>query len=222
MIPLSGAAARKAEGGMEIPQRIRGALSRAAIRPRQRNAGPPRTTREDLVAWAHAHLKDHRFVVVSNREPYSHVRDPEGLHVVRNAGGLTVALDAVAQALGGVWVAHGSGNADREVVDGFERVACPPDRPRYTLRRVWLSPDAIRNYYSRFSTSALWPLCHIVYVRPRFAREEWETYRDVNRRFAEAALDEIGDGPGLVFIQDYHLALAAQFIKERRPDLLVA
>ena len=207
---------------MEIPERIRGALSRAAIRSRQRSSGPPRTTREDLVAWAHAHLRDHRFVVVSNREPYSHVKDGDGVRVVRNAGGLTVALDAVAQALGGVWVAHGSGSADRDVVDAADRVACPPDRPRYTLRRVWLSPDDVSRYYSGFSNSALWPLCHIVYVRPRFVREDWETYRDVNRRFAEAALEEIGEGPGLVFIQDYHLALVAQFIKEKRPDLLVA
>src|SRR5205085_4665543 len=117
-------------------------------------------------------------------------RDGDELRVVRNAGGLTVALDAVAQALGGVWVAHGNGNADREVVDEHDRVACPPDRPRYTLRRVWLSPDDYSRYYSGFSNSALWPLCHVVYVRPRFVREEWETYRDVNRRFAEAALEE--------------------------------
>jgi trehalose 6-phosphate synthase len=203
-------------------ERLRDALTRAAVRQDQRNAGPPRTTREDLMAWAQAHLRDRKLVVVSNREPYSHIRENGAVRVVRNSGGLTVALDAVAQALGGVWVAHGSGNADAEFVDEHDRVSCPPERPRYALRRVWLSDEDQHRYYSGFSNGALWPLCHIAHVRPRFRLEDFERYREVNRRFAEVVLEEVGDQPALVFLQDYHLALAARFIKERRPDLQVA
>jgi trehalose-6-phosphate synthase len=207
---------------MEQTDRIRGALHRAAIREQQRSAGPPRTRREELVAWASAHLRGKRLVVVSNREPYSHERNPDGVRWVRTVGGMTVALDAVAQALGGVWVAHGSGSADRDTVDGHDRLGCPPDRPRYSLRRVWLSERDHALYYSGFSNSALWPLCHIAFVRPRFQLEEWEYYCEVNRRFADATLEELGPEPGLVFLQDYHLALAAARIRERRPDLLIA
>jgi trehalose 6-phosphate synthase len=203
-------------------ERIRGALSRAAVRTQQRNSGPPRTTRENLVEWARAHLHDRKLVVVSNREPYSHVRTGHRVSVLRNAGGLTVALDAVAQALGGVWVAHGSGNADRESADEHGRVACPPGQPRYTLRRLWLTEEDHAQYYSGFSNGALWPLCHIVYVRPRFRLEDWERYRDVNRRFAEAVLEEVGQSPSLVFLQDYHLALVAKTLKQARPDLQVS
>jgi trehalose 6-phosphate synthase len=207
---------------MSLGDRTRQALSRAAVRSQQRQGMPPRTTRADLVEWARAHLPDRRLIVVSNREPYSHVHDDGRIRWVRNAGGLTVAMDAVMQALGGVWVAHGSGDADREVVDANDRVACPPDRARYTLRRVWLTHKDHARYYSGFANSALWPLCHIVYVRPRFRLADWESYVEVNRRFAATTLDEVGDAPALVFIQDYHLALAARFIKERRPDLQVA
>ncbi len=207
---------------MELPERIRGALNRAVVRSAQSRSGPPRTTRDDLVAWVHAHLHNRKFVVVSNREPYSHVRGENGdVHVMRNAGGLTVALDAVAQAVGGIWVAHGSGNADREASDECGRVACPPDRPAYTLRRLWLSREDHDLYYSGFSNSALWPLCHIVYVRPRFRGDEWERYKEVNRRFADAVLEEIGNEPALVFLQDYHLAMAARYLKEKRPDLQI-
>ena len=209
---------------MALPERLRSALSRAAISSEQRNGQPPRTTQADLVEWARANLRDRRLVVLSNREPYSHVKDKDSdaIHWTRNAGGLTVALDAVSQALGGVWVAHGSGNADRQVVDEHDRVGCPPDHPRYSLRRVWFPREQYTRYYSGFSNGALWPLCHIVYVRPRFMRDEWESYREVNRRFAEAALAEVGSGPGLVFIQDYHLALAASYLREKRPDLQIA
>ena len=179
-------------------------------------------TREDLVEWAKAHLPGPKVIVVSNREPFSHHHDGGEIRAVRNAGGLTVALDAVMQALGGVWVAHGSGDADREVVNAHDRVACPPGASRYTLRRVWLTPEDHKRYYSGFANGALWPLCHLVYVRPRFRLADWNSYREVNQRFANAVLEEAGDGPALVFIQDYHLALAAQFIKAKRPDLQVA
>lgn len=206
----------------DLAERARAALSRAAIRTRQRHDGPPRTTRDKLVTWARAHLPGRKLIVVSNREPYSHRREGHDIRVVRNAGGLTVALDAVMQALGGVWIAHGSGMADRSVTDAHDRIACPPERPRYTLRRLWLTRDEHERYYSGFANSALWPLCHVVYVRPRFNLADWESYREVNRRFAEAVIDEVDSEPALVFIQDYHLALAAQFIKERRPDVQVA
>src|SRR5262245_21881739 len=114
---------------MELSNRVLGALGRAAIRSQQRNDRPPRTTQSDLVEWAPAHLSGRKLVVVSNREPYSHLREGRVVRPVRNAGGLTVALDSVAQALGGVWVAHGSGNADRATADRRGRVPCPPQRP---------------------------------------------------------------------------------------------
>ena len=207
---------------MALSEKVRGALSRAADRSYERARSPQRTTREDLIAWARGHLSHRQLVIVSNREPWSHVRAGDAIRAVRNAGGLTVAMDAVAQTLGGTWVAHGSGDADREASDANGRVLCPPDRPTYGLRRIWLSDEDHALYYSGASNGALWPLCHIAYVRPRFRIEEWERYRDVNRRFAEAVLEEIGDTPAMVLLQDYHLALAARTLKERRPDLHVA
>lgn len=199
--------------------RVRGALSRAAAR---QNNDPPRTGRDDLVTWARGHLAGKKLIVASNREPYSHEYHGDAIRVVRNAGGLTVALDAVAQALGGTWVAHGSGSADREAADADGRVACPPERPAYTLRRLWLTREDHELYYAGLSNGALWPLCHIAHVRPRFLLAEWERYRDVNSRFADAILAEVGNEPAFVFVQDYHLALVARFLKERRPDLHVA
>ncbi len=207
---------------MEWTSLMRGALQRAAVRASLRAQAPPRTTRESLVDWVRAHLAGRRLVVVSNREPWSHHRDGDGVRVVRNAGGLTVALDAVMQATGGTWVAHGSGDADRDVVDERDSIACPPSHPRYRLRRLWLSSEDHSLYYAGFANGALWPLCHVAYVRPRFRLDDFERYADVNRRFAEAVLEEVGDAPALVLLQDYHLALAAKYLRERRPDLQIA
>jgi trehalose 6-phosphate synthase len=122
---------------------------------------------------------------------------------------------------GGVWIAHGAGSADRDVVDENNSVDVPPDAPAYRLRRIWLTPYQEEHYYAGFANSALWPLCHQAHVRPVFKEEDWRAYQDVNRLFArDAALEAPSDAS--VFLNDYHLALAARYLRRRRPLLRMA
>jgi trehalose-6-phosphate synthase len=165
---------------------------------------------------------DHAFIAVSNREPYIHSYTESGIRWHTPASGMATALDPVMRASGGTWIAHGSGDADRDVVDARDRIRVPPDHPAYTLRRVWLTKEEEDGFYYGFSNEGLWPLSHIVHVRPIFRENDWVHYRRVNEKFAEAVLEEIGDDEGFVFIQDYHFALLPRLIKERRPDVVVA
>ncbi len=166
---------------------------------------------------------DGRLVVVSNREPYVHSRDQSGGVAVESpAGGLTSALDPVMQALGGAWVAWGHGDADRDMVDADDRIRVPPDRPAYTLRRLWLSDEEVADYYLGFSNQGLWPLGHNILEHVRFRDRFWGAYLRVNARFARAAAEELGEGNGLIWFQDYHLALAPAFAREAAPDATLA
>ncbi len=162
------------------------------------------------------------FVVVSNREPYIHTSNGNEVNWFTPVGGVTAGLDPVLQASGGTWVAHGSGDADHLVVDEFNRVPVPPDNPKYTLRRVWMSEKQEQGFYEGFSNDALWPLCHHAYTRPTFRESDWEAYKEVNWLFANAVLKEIEDDNALVFIQDYHLALLSRYLKQLRPSLTTA
>ncbi len=163
-----------------------------------------------------------RLVVVSNREPYMHVYAGQRVLCERPASGMASGLDPVLRACGGLWVAHGGGAADRLVVDAYDRVLVPPDNPRYTLKRVWLTKEEEAGYYYGFANEALWPLCHVVFTRPRFEQVDWLAYARVNEKFAQAILAEIQGEPAVVWIQDYHFALLPQLLKEARPDLLIA
>jgi alpha,alpha-trehalose-phosphate synthase [UDP-forming] len=165
-----------------------------------------------------------RFIVVSNREPYEHKwSDEVGEIKIRvPTGGLTSALDPLLQALGGTWVAWGSGEADAAVVEENDTIRVPPADPSYTLRRIWLTHHDIHRYYLGFSNQFLWPLCHLRPDLTRIRSRYWERYRRVNRRFAEAILDETRGESAAVWFQDYHLALAPEFVKSRRPDLTLA
>jgi trehalose 6-phosphate synthase len=179
-------------------------------------------TRQGLQELVQRDLAGLRLIAVSNREPYIHRRTAAGIECFQPASGLTVALDPILRATGGTWIAHGSGDADRLVVNSRDRVAVPPDAPAYTLRRVWLDRETEERYYYGLANEGLWPLCHIAFQRPTFRRADWESYREANRIFADAVLEEADGGPALVFIQDYHFALLPRMLKEQNPNLTIA
>ena len=90
-------------------------------------------------------LHGERILILANREPYVHNRLPDGsVQVVHPASGLVTALEPVMRACSGVWIAHGSGTADRDTVDAQAHVRVPPGEESYVVRRVWLTPDDVK------------------------------------------------------------------------------
>jgi trehalose 6-phosphate synthase len=205
------------------------AKSLAVARARAEKASSLPSGAESL--WTADRLKDHmraelggkKLYLVSNREPYIHEKDGQEIRCIVPAGGLVTALDPVMRACDGLWIAHGSGDADREMVDSNNTLRVPPGNPAYTLKRIWLTKEEEDGYYYGFANEGLWPLCHITHNRPEFRLEDWTHYRKVNEKFTDALLEEIaGEEFPLVLVQDYHLALLPSLIKERRPDAKVA
>jgi trehalose 6-phosphate synthase len=181
-------------------------------------AGPLLFRHGLLRAGASQALAPRPLVVVSNREPYLHMaQEGGGIRVVPATGGVAVALDSLMRERGGVWIAHGAGTADRAVVDEHDRVAVPPEIPSYALRRLWIEEPTFSAYYGGFANEGLWPLCHVVDVRPQFRADDWAAYQQINDRFAAAVDQELGSSETPVFIQDYHLALTASALRRRRP-----
>ena len=166
-------------------------------------------------------LGDYLFLVVSNREPYIHTMSGDEIICNRPVSGLTEALDPVMRASKGSWIAHGSGDADKKVVDSHNRVAVPPEKPEYTLRRVWLTKDEIEGFYLGFSNEALWPLCHVTFTPPTFRESDWNTYKKVNQIFAKAVIQEVSDRKAVVLVQDYHFALLSRLLREQNPELTI-
>jgi alpha,alpha-trehalose-phosphate synthase [UDP-forming] len=199
------------------------ARSAAESEARLREASESMWTADRLAVQIQTRLEGGRLFVVSNREPYIHQRNGKSLEVVVPPSGLVTALEPVLEACDGTWIAHGSGDADTEAVDTHDRLRVPPDDPRYTLRRVWLSKEEEEGYYYGFANEGLWPLCHIAHTRPIFRAQDWQHYQEVNRKFTAAVLEEIKETPKpVVLVQDYHFALLPRLIKEKRPDARVA
>ena len=189
----------------------------AAEEARLRLTGESLWTEERLKQFVEIRFGERPIFIVSNREPVSHVREGRIIVEQQPASGLVTALEPIMLACGGVWVAHGSGSADREVTDGRDRVAVPPGHEEYTLRRLWLTEEEENGYYYGFANEGLWPLCHVAHVRPVFRENDWACYRKVNQRFADAVVAEARSEDPIVLVQDYHFALLPALIRKRLP-----
>src|SRR5580700_2406001 len=217
---LLGPLAKEMEGVVKSLQEARAAAEREA---HLRETAESLWTSDRLSVHVRKRLQQRRLVVVSNREPYIHTRQNGNLEIMVPASGLVTALEPILRSCDGTWIAEASGDADRETVDEHDRLRVPPAEPQYTLRRVWLNKEEENGYYFGFANEGLWPLCHIAHTRPTFRSENWEYYQQVNRKFADAVLEEIADTQKpFILVQDYHFALLPRMIKKARPDARVA
>jgi trehalose 6-phosphate synthase len=207
---------RAAAGSSEHP---------AGLREHERLGAPD----DALVQWSpemlrhllESELPDGDLIVVSNREPYIHERTGDRVELHVPASGLVSALEPITRTCAGTWIAHGSGSADRETVDGNDRIGVPPSAPAYTLRRVWLTEEEYKGYYFGFANEGLWPLCHIAFTRPVFRAADWECYQAVNRKFAEVVVAEAKTSRPIILVQDYHFALLPRLVREKLPDAII-
>ncbi|WP_436346937.1 trehalose-6-phosphate synthase [Natronorubrum sp. FCH18a] len=165
-------------------------------------------------------------IVVSNRQPYRHEyeddeetatdTDSPAIEVDEPTGGLTAGLDPVLQESEGTWIAWGDGEADFDVADEDNCVAVPPEDESYTLRRLDLSEEAVDSYYYGFSNRVLWPLCHGFTDLVENRSNDFDWYRTVNERFADAVCEH-ATADSVIWLQDYHFALAPRMIRESVP-----
>ncbi|KAF0151977.1 MAG: trehalose 6-phosphate synthase [Ignavibacteria bacterium] len=168
-------------------------------------------------------LQNKKLIVVSNREPYMHIHAGKEIKCIVPASGMITAMEPILKACGGLWIASGSGDADKETVDKNDKLQVPPEEHKYTLRRLWQTKEEEDHFYYGFSNEGLWPLCHIAHTRPLFRKDDWHYYKKVNQDFADAVIEETKDEEQpFILIQDYHFALLPEMIKKKKPKARVA
>jgi len=126
-------------------------------------------------------------------------------------GGLVTALEPIMRANEGIWVGW-PGGTDADVE--------PFEHDGMTLEPVALSAQEVEGFYEGLSNATIWPLYHDLVAKPEFHREWWDSYVDVNRRFAERAAARAAKD-ATVWVQDYQLQLVPQLLRELRPDLRI-
>jgi trehalose-6-phosphate synthase len=124
------------------------------------------------------------------------------------------ALTPVVERVGGSWVGWD---------EDAQGVPARVDGLNCDLHAVELEPELVEGYYHGFTNRTLWPLFHDLVVQPVIDRSWWRSYETVTRRFADAVSEVITASPRrpTVWIQDYHLLLLPQLLRDRFPDLRI-
>jgi trehalose 6-phosphate synthase len=151
-------------------------------------------------------------VIVANRLPVDRVEQPDGTFTWRpSPGGLVTAIEPVMRANGGVWVGWPGGT---------EQNLEPFEDDGLALHPMSMSPEDVEGHYEGFSNGTLWPLYHDLVAKPEFHREWWDSYVEVNQRFADKAA-ELANEDALVWVHDYQMQLVPQMLRQLRPDLRI-
>jgi trehalose 6-phosphate synthase len=132
-----------------------------------------------------------RIVVVSNRVPLPGAGPA--------AGGLATAMNSALHARGGLWFGW-SGKTTLQQV-GAPRIA---QDGGVTYATIDIPAAEQRGFYEGYANQTLWPLFHYRIDLAVFERSAFESYRAVNRLFAER-LAPMLQPDDLVWIHDYHL-----------------
>lgn len=169
-------------------------------------------------------------IVVSNRLPFVLHRNKEG-NLVRkaSAGGLVTAVAPVVINGNGLWV----GWPGMHLEDPNEPIpeSDPSDiTPTAGLKSekvvaVQIDPVVFDSYYNGCCNATFWPLFHSMPDRATFKGDHWKSYVRANKEFAECTMKALKSLPKsttespLIWVHDYHLMLAANWIRQDAEDL---
>ncbi len=170
-------------------------------------------------------------LVASNRGPLSFTEADGGrLSSSRGGGGLVSGLMTVGSGDSAVWVCSALSDADRSATRraaGGRLDLDGHDTGGAAVRMLDIDAATFKRAYNAIANSTLWFVHHMLYATPTAPafgmgfRREWASYVAYNRAFAEALAQDAAPG-AKVLIQDYHLTLAPQLLRELRPDVRIA
>ncbi|MEZ7505998.1 bifunctional alpha,alpha-trehalose-phosphate synthase (UDP-forming)/trehalose-phosphatase [Flavobacterium sp. Arc2] len=157
-------------------------------------------------------------IIVSNRLPVDLKYDEDKLVVKSSSGGLATGMKSVHREGNGIWIGW-SGLANEDMSD-LQKAEVDAALAKEKCVQVPLTNSDIDNYYYGFSNTALWPLFHYFQAYTEFELNHWESYVEVNQKFADVVLESVNDGD-TVWVHDYQLLLLPEMLREKNPTLTI-
>lgn len=152
-----------------------------------------------------------RLIIVSNRLPFALDSAGEDLWTVTPAtGGLVSAVEPVLRERGGTWIGW-PGTAGEIPEQPFAQAT---RNAGYKIVPVALSENDRDEFYYGYSNEVIWPLFHDLQNFCNFEPAYWQTYKQVNERYADTILRSAQPGD-FIWVHDYHLMYVAQALRER-------
>ena len=174
-------------------------------------------------------LGHQQLILASNRGPMEFHTSPDGeLQHRRGSGGVVTALSGLTHYVDFTWIASAMGEGDRRASEenGGKKIRSPLPGQQVSVRFVTTPRRSYHKFYNVICNPLLWFLQHYMWNSPYTPRvdsvvyDAWDTgYRNVNREFAAAIVDEARGSSlrPLVMVHDYHLYLVPRMVREQLP-----
>ncbi len=158
-------------------------------------------------------------IIVSNRLPLQVQVDEDGdVSAQPSVGGLATGMKSVHRDSNGIWVGW-SGVKDEELTPEIETKVNKAVEKEQCVA-VNLNEDDLDNYYYGFSNRTLWPLFHYFLEYTEFDKGYWDSYVNVNKKFAKVVIEQANEGD-TVWIHDYQLLLLPALVKKEIPNISI-
>ncbi|WP_159023816.1 bifunctional alpha,alpha-trehalose-phosphate synthase (UDP-forming)/trehalose-phosphatase [Formosa sp. L2A11] len=157
-------------------------------------------------------------IIVSNRLPLQVKLENSKLEIKPSIGGLATGMKSVHAEGNGIWVGW-SGLTEDELTPELEKEVKEAVTKEKCVT-VPLTTEDVDNFYLGFSNKTLWPLFHYFMEYTSFERSEWESYKEVNQKFADVILENVNDGD-TVWVHDYQLLLLPKLIRDKKPNISI-
>ncbi|MCV9388376.1 bifunctional alpha,alpha-trehalose-phosphate synthase (UDP-forming)/trehalose-phosphatase [Reichenbachiella ulvae] len=159
---------------------------------------------------------DPKTIIVSNRLPVKVVRNEEGLDFQPTEGGLATGLGSIYKSGNNVWIGWPGATLESKA----EEKTTLEILTSQSMYPVFLTDEDLELYYEGFSNETLWPNFHYFNQYSIFNEDTWESYKQVNQKFADAILSQANKND-TIWVHDYQLLLVPALLRQKKPDLKI-
>ena len=143
-------------------------------------------------------------IIISNRLPIQLQISNGNIDAIPSVGGLATGMKSVHSGNQSLWIGWSGlteedtpAELEKDIDKALEKNGCA---------KVNLSAEEVEGFYFGFSNRTIWPLFHYFLEYSEFELDFWNTYKEVNRKFADAIIEKSTEDD-IIWVHDYQLML---------------
>ncbi len=162
-------------------------------------------------------MREKKTIIISNRLPIRIERHNGKLHFLPSEGGLATGLGSVYKQKNNIWLGWPgfSPESKEEAVMIREKLA------EENLVPIFLNDEEIQGYYEGFANEVLWPVFHYRLSYAVYNINNWQTYKEVNQKFAAALEEQNVNQRDEIWIHDYQLMLLPELVRQNHDQIAI-
>ena len=159
-----------------------------------------------------------KIIIVSNRLPIKVIKNKNSYEFINSSGGLATGMNSIHSKNDTLWIGWpgiASDNLNKKTKGELNKFL-----DKKNFKPVHLNKQEIKDFYYGLSNKSLWPLFHYFIEYSIFDKDNWDSYKRVNNKFAQCIIENYNEGD-LIWIHDYHLMLCPKIVRDLIPNSII-